>query len=194
MVLGIGISTFHPQSIALISIFFKHRKGLAAGAHGIGGSIGVAAAPLAGGLLIAAYGWREGLLILFFPAEVVAVLLLFSLKEPPRSSIGKGMFKGISKPIILLRIVSSLLGAVQSGFIAFLPSYFVSLGHNIAFAGIATSVLLVPGIFSQLIGGGLYDRFGGKWVFVLSLRTITVLLLLFNLVEGVMAFPVLALI
>ena len=49
---------WHPAAISFLSSTYSERRGLALSFHTIGASIGDAAAPIAAGLLIAAFGWN----------------------------------------------------------------------------------------------------------------------------------------
>ncbi len=161
---GVGGTTFHPQSTNFLTQAFPANKGRAMGIHGWGGSIGNFLAPLVVTLLVSRLGWREALLWLAVPALVTAPLLRGLLDEPPpvRAS---GAARSITRELVLVSLVFSLVSMVLRGFLTFLPTFLVERGSTLAQAGVTTSLMLFVGLVAQPLGGQVYDRIGGRAIF-----------------------------
>ncbi|WP_425494251.1 MFS transporter [Natronobiforma cellulositropha] len=70
---GIAASVYHPAGLALISNGV-HERGLGFAYHGMAGSVGIAAGPLATALLLLAFDWRTVAVVLAVPALVAAAV------------------------------------------------------------------------------------------------------------------------
>lgn len=86
---GIGEAGGTPPAHALITqTFTKRRLPLAMGVYATGSGIGLALGLGLGGHFANAYGWREALVLLGLPGLLLAPLVLFTLREPPRGAAG----------------------------------------------------------------------------------------------------------
>ncbi|NML32639.1 MFS transporter [Paraburkholderia antibiotica] len=88
---GIGAAAMLPNSLALLNQSFGHEPKLRARAVGLwtaSGAISIAAGPVAGGLLIAAFGWRS-IFLVNLPICVAGLLAtLLWIPHPPAAQPG----------------------------------------------------------------------------------------------------------
>jgi FSR family fosmidomycin resistance protein-like MFS transporter len=163
---GLGAATFHPQSTTFLSRAFPGAKGRVMGIHGWGGSIGNFLAPLVVAALVSWIGWRQGMMVLVVPGLCIAVLLWRLLDEP--EGVRSSRFgQGLSKELVLVAVTFALLSMVLRGFLTFLPTFLVERGSTLAQAGFFTSLMLFVGLVSQPLGGAVYDRVGGRTIFLI---------------------------
>jgi FSR family fosmidomycin resistance protein-like MFS transporter len=162
---GLGAATFHPQSTNFITRLFPYTKGRAMGIHGWGGSIGNFLAPLAVAYLVSAFGWRSGVMLLALPGLLV-VALLWSMLDEPQDTRTAGFSKGITRQLVLVALAFSLLNMAFRGFLTFLPTFLVERGSSLSQAGVITSLMLFVGLIAQPLGGHIYDKVGGRTIFL----------------------------
>lgn len=168
---GLGAATFHPQSTNFITRCFPAAKGRAMGVHGWGGSIGNFLAPLVVASLVSAFGWRHGVMLLAIPGLLI-VALLWRMLDEPQDTRTAGFSKGITQQLVLVALAFSLLSMVLRGFLTFLPTFLVERGSSLSQAGVITSMMLFVGLIAQPLGGHIYDKVGGRVIFlVCSLGT-----------------------
>ncbi|MBI4013255.1 MAG: MFS transporter [Candidatus Rokubacteria bacterium] len=184
LVCGVGATTFHPQSTSFLTRAFPASKGRAMGIHGWGGSVGNFLAPVVVAFLVTRWGWREALVWLAVPGVAAALLLRGLLDEPPAAR-ASGASGGITRQLVLVSLAFGLLSMVLRGFLTFLPAFLVERGSSVAEAGVGTSLTLVVGLVAQPLGGQVYDRVGGRAVFLACSVGAGIGLVLFTLSEGV---------
>lgn len=92
---GIGNNLWHPTAIPTLAQRFPERKGFVLSVHGMGANIGDALAPFAVGALLLTFSWREVVVINIFPGLVMAVLILFFLRNLQLTSKSKGNGKSV---------------------------------------------------------------------------------------------------
>ena len=178
-VYGLGIATFHAQSTNFITGAFPKNKGRAMGIHGIGGAIGNFSVPLIVTFLITTIAWRNTVLLLIIPGVFVAILLSKALTEAPKVQLGGISFR-LPKALWILALVAALLSMMYTSFLTFLPTYLVEQGMSLNQVGLLSTMMLFVGFFAQPGGGILYDRVGGRWLYVASALVAAVGLLLFT--------------
>ncbi len=180
ILLGLGASTYHPQSTSMIAFAYPKNRGRASGLHGIGNGIGFAASAAVGGATVSAVGWHVAAAVLSLPAAIGAVIARIALPEPDVTGHA-GLFQGISKRLCLLTFVAGLTLAASQGFTAFLPTYYVSRGSSFVTAGLLAAVMQVPAVIAQPLGGALSDRIGRRNLLVVSPVGVAVSLVLFEM-------------
>lgn len=185
--LGFGSSTFHAQSTNLLSMHYPKKKGMIQGIHGFGGGLGIFAAPIATGFLIAALGLKLGALLMVIPAIIMAFVASKVIDEPSIKG-GKGFTRGISSDLLLLSLVYGLNVMIVMGFMSFLPTYFFNKGFSISEAGVLSSIMLFSGLFAQPIGGHISDLWGRKRIMILSLFLLALSVYLFSVSQGYFVF------
>ncbi|MEM7134716.1 MAG: MFS transporter [Chloroflexota bacterium] len=165
-VYGLGIATFHAQSTSFITNAFSQTKGRAMGIHGIGGAIGNFSVPLVVTYLITAVAWRNTVFILAVPGLFVAIILAKGLTELPKTQ-SKSLRLQVPKELWILSLIAGLFGMMYSGFLTFLPTYLMEQGMSLSQAGFLSTMMLFIGFFAQPGGGMIYDRIGGRWLYVI---------------------------
>jgi DHA2 family methylenomycin A resistance protein-like MFS transporter len=137
---GIGAAAMLPNSLALLNQSFGHEPTLRARAVGLwtaSGAISIAAGPVAGGLLIAAFGWRS---IFLVNLPICAAGLLATLLWIPRPQSAPreatGAARGIDPGGQGLAIVA--LTAFVAAVIEWRP---LGLGHPLVAGGFVLALL-----------------------------------------------------
>jgi FSR family fosmidomycin resistance protein-like MFS transporter len=183
--LGIGASTYHPQSATLLRYFFDQKnRGFAQGVHGIGNAAGFALAPLVMGFLLARTDWNHAATFVALPALVAAVIAIVVLREPiTRGS--PGLLAGVTRPLVLLTVVNGLTLAATSGFTTWLPSYYVLHGFNLSNSALLTATMSAAAFVAQPLGGTISDRIGRRNLIVVALTGAAVSLGLFLIAPSI---------
>lgn len=171
--MGIGGSTYHPQSTFFIKRYFTKMRATASGIHGISNPLGFVAAPIVVVALINTTGsWRISSILMCIPG-ILAALLAWRMLEEPNVIGSKGFLSGFkSLPLVLLTIVSGITLAVFMGFTTFLPFYSTNAG-SILPASWWLPATLVPGIISQPLGGLVADKLGHRNLIILGLAALS---------------------
>ncbi len=182
---GLGAATFHPQSTNFITRLFPETKGRAMGIHGWGGSIGNFLAPLVVAYLVPAFGWRHGVMLLAIPGLLI-VALLWSVLDEPQATRTSGFSKGITQQLVLVALAFSLLSMVLRGFLTFLPTFLVEHGSSLSQAGVITSLMLFIGLIAPPLGGHIYDKVGGRMIFLVCSLGTGLAMFAFTLSSGLM--------
>ncbi|HUX88923.1 MAG TPA: MFS transporter, partial [Chloroflexota bacterium] len=100
--LGVGASTYHPQSATLLRSYFERRiRGFAQGVHGIGNAVGFVLAPIVVGFLLRHLNWHQAALWLSLPALFGVAIVVIALREPAIRG-HQGLLAGITRPLLLL--------------------------------------------------------------------------------------------
>ncbi len=180
LLIGIGLSIYHPQGMGLLANVFKNQKGMALGVNGIGGAVGFFLAPISMGYLLSKFGLKAFFAVALPGFLMVFVLMFCKQEEKPLQITLRHVF---SKELLLVGLVAMVSPFFSRGISAFLPAYFYSKGQNILDANLMASVMLLAGIIAQPIGGKLSDKFGRKEVIFASYTLMAVFLVLF------LAFP-----
>jgi FSR family fosmidomycin resistance protein-like MFS transporter len=179
--LGVGASTYHPQSATLLAFFFeKRRRGFAQGIHGIGNAIGFALGPIVMSILLATMTWNQAAVWLALPALVGVILVFTSLKEPMTQG-SRGLFAGITGPLLLLTLINGFALASTSSFTNWLPSYYVLHQYSLSSAALLTALTSGAAIVAQPLGGSISDRIGRRNLLTVALAGLAVSLALFLL-------------
>lgn len=185
--LGVGIgeaACVPPSQSAIADYFPADRRASALAIFSLGIPIGSALAYVGGGWLVSNFDWRTAFLLLGAPGIVAALLLKFTVKEPPRSGAQlkppsfSETLKALSKKPSFWNIAfgGALISFVGYGSSQFLVSHLVrnyDLGATIQleYAHAAYAMGLVAGISTALgtfLGGHLADRLAPKHTHVNS--------------------------
>jgi len=181
VLVGVGEAGCTPPSHSLISDYFAPReRAMAMAVLGLGSSLGVFLAFLVGGWITDAYGWRITLVSFGAPGVLIALIVYFTLRDPPRGhSDGlqvaeeaprmypafRGLWaKGTFRYMVL---GGSLYGMVSTALLAWLPSFYTRT-HGLEVAAVGTWLAFtkaLPHAAGTLLGGLLASRlakFGTK--------------------------------
>ncbi|MDD3977747.1 MAG: MFS transporter [Methanomicrobium sp.] len=167
---ALGHAFFHPSALGLVSRLAKGaNRGKLTSYFVVGGNLGFAIGPLLAGLAVGFYG-LNGLALLFIPGLLMAVILLKVLPQnfnrktllKPEEESAQDNKKFPYLPITLLVVGSSFRSWVIFASVAYLPTYLTGEGFSLIFANIITSAVLIAGVFGQVIGASLSDKYGRK--------------------------------
>ncbi|RJS72544.1 MFS transporter [Methanophagales archaeon] len=185
IIMGFFLSLYHPSALSYIAKTFKIRRGKVFGVHEIGGSVGIAIAPLIAGFICFYTGWRFVYLFLAFPATFFTFLLfrmvregkmewvgnkqmLFSDANPNINSVGLKLFlrQAISTGSIRrIYVTEGLFGFVIGGSLTFIPIFLnEAKGLSPDLAVILTCVFTGGGAIGKFVGGHFSDLVGGRKV------------------------------
>jgi MFS transporter, FSR family, fosmidomycin resistance protein len=179
--LGIGASTYHPQSATILAYFFQRKnRGFAQGIHGIGNAVGFVMGPVVMSFLLAHLTWNQAATWLALPALAGAAIAALLLREPATRG-SRGLFAGITRPLLLLTLVNGLALATSSSFTNWLPSYYVLHNFSLSNAALLSAATSGAAIVAQPLGGAISDRIGRRNLLVGGLAGVAVSLSLFLL-------------
>jgi len=177
ILIGIGLGSYHPQGMGILSSVFKEKKGMAIGFNGIGGALGYFFAPISMGYLLSLYGTKS-FEIVAIPGIIMASIILLLIKIEEQSI--KSSFKStLTKELFLLGMVAIVIPFFSRGISSFLPAYFYANGSNILNANLKASVMLLAGLVAQPLGGTISDKLGRKLTISVSYFFMGVFLALF---------------
>jgi MFS transporter, FSR family, fosmidomycin resistance protein len=167
---GLGNCVFHPADFALLNASVNHgRLGRAYSIHGVGGSLGWAAAPVMF-FLDSMFGWVGAALIGALPGLILSVLVLIHRAElvdhrvKARAAATRhgptAMLGLFLQPAILLCLVYfALLSATTVGIQQFaVPAWASMFGVSENYAALCLIVFIVGSAGGVLVGGFFADR------------------------------------
>jgi MFS transporter, FSR family, fosmidomycin resistance protein len=170
VIAGAGNSVFHPADFALLNASVQHsRLGRAYSIHGLGGSLGWAAAPVMY-FLNAMFGWVGAAVIGALPGLVLSVLIfahrhdLVDHRIKARAAAetqGKTSIAGLfMQPAILLCLgYFALLAASSVGIQQFaVPAWDQMFGISESYAAFCLIVFIVGSATGVFVGGFFADR------------------------------------
>ncbi|MBO0833180.1 MAG: MFS transporter, partial [Actinobacteria bacterium] len=180
-VLGNAVSwPQHPVGSAYLSDRFPHRRATVLSWHTAGGSIGTVVVPLFLSAIIAAGGWRVGLIVLGAILLAGAIVVRLALPAEPRSADQADEARAAASPpaappaaplrqvLLGKRVVALLIAStVAAGgrglgvLTTYIPAYLRSGLHlpTVTVGALFTAVLAAS-VAGPVIGGMLADRFG----------------------------------
>ena len=170
---GAGVAAFHPQASSMSHAVSGNRKGIGMSLFISGGNIGSAVGPLYLIFFINQFGLNSTLLAAL-PGVALTFLLLFYCPEIPHQSspiditqISKEL-KHWAKSLGSLYVIVVFRTLVQLSFITYIPVLLSQMNLPAIYIGAAVTCLLGFGALGGLLGGFLYDRMGGRTLFLIS--------------------------
>jgi FSR family fosmidomycin resistance protein-like MFS transporter len=163
--LGVGDSVFHPSTYAMVSQGSQSQTlGKNISIHTLGGWIGTAVAFGVISYLGSHWGWRFALKTLG-GFGFLFLALIFSLVPEVGGSAPKGKEMAgsisnlITRPIVAIFFIAAFGGIVRYGLMYFLPTFLGEVyGFSVADAGIYSTIYLLAGAISTILGGWLADK------------------------------------
>ena len=183
---GLGAAAYHPQATAFVVSAYPNDRGRMLGIHGWGGSVGHFLAPAIATVAIAALDWRWAMVIVAVPIIGAGTGLWAYL--PESSPNPEAALKGaLGRPIVVAALAFGLLNTVLYSFVTFVVKMLVDEGWAEVTAGATLTTMLFIGVVAQPIGGRIYDRFGGRNLFVCSNLGTILSVLLFSQTSGIVS-------
>ncbi len=175
---GIGEAGGSPPAHSMISDYYPPaRRGTALAIYSTGVHVGVLLGFVLGGLLAQAYGWRIAFMGVGIPGIVLAVILVFTVREPPRGrweSAVQAAYKPDLKETLAtlssyrsfryLAIGGGLTAFVGYGTGNFAPSFMVR-NHGLEMGEVGIILAIFGGgggMLGTILGGLLADKLGVK--------------------------------
>jgi predicted MFS family arabinose efflux permease len=177
VMVGAGEAGAIPPSHSMTAdLFAPHERGVAMSMLGLAGAAGIGIAPLIGGTLEEAVGWRTTFAIVGLPGLLLAAVFLFTVKEPVRG-LADGRAAGTPPPLsaVLSRLAKRrafralvfgliLMSLGEYSLFLWLPPLFErSYGVSGAELGAKLAIFQgVPFFIASFLGGWLSDRLGRR--------------------------------
>lgn len=176
----IGVATgeaggVSPSYSVLSDYFPSGRRGLALGIFTIGAPLGLMAGTILGALIADALSWRWAFVILGLPGLVLAVVLLFVVREPARGGLDPSAPLDAVKPrpfdaaravlqtptLLMLTAAAAATSFGGYGFYQWLPSFLQrSQGMALESVGAMLGPIFLVGVIGAIGGGWIADRLG----------------------------------
>lgn len=191
---GVGEAGSNPPSHSIIAdLYPPERRGTAMAIFAVGVNLGIMLGYLIGGWFNVWFDWRWAFVVAGLPGLFIALLVRFTIREPPRlvsqhdSSDGAPGFWEVvgvmvRSPILRNTVIAGTLASFAGyATIAWVPTYFVRLhGYSTGEAGTVLALLLgIGGGLGTFAGGWIADRLAPRgegwraWVVALSLAAYT---------------------
>lgn len=171
---GIGEAGSGPSANSLIADYYpSERRGTALAVLGMGIPLGVLTGFLVGGWVNQFFGWRSAFMVIGLPGVALALLLRFSMREPPRGHYDDHPTQGQApsvldtfrylwkRPACLhLCLASALYGLSGWGAGIWQPSFFIR-AHGMSSGEAGTWLAFVFGLsgaFGAFLGGAIGDH------------------------------------
>lgn len=178
---GIGEAGCTPAAHSLITDAVPPAKRSSAIAfYGMGVPIGSLLGLVIGGIVNDLYGWRIALMLVGLPGLLLALVVLFVLREPRHQlkaiseaaaakpaqlSTGEAMREIFSsRAFVYILIAASVTAFLGYGKALWTISFFIrSHGLSTTEAGLSMAIVLgVAGVFGTWLGGKMADKFGAR--------------------------------
>ena len=172
-----------PASVSIISSLFARKElPTAMGLYYLAMALGTGAIFLVGGWVAEHYGWRAVFLVAGVPGVLLGLLLLLTVREPPRSDAGvhekpPGVMETArtiarNRPALLIMVAGAAAATAQSAAWTWLASFLIRL-HSVSLAEagliVGLAAALGKGFGSAIAGPSTRwlsgDRPGDLWRF-----------------------------
>ena len=205
-IVAISHSIWHLPASASLSYHFSQRRAMALSFHGVGGSIGDVAGPVATGSLLLVLGWQGILSVYAIAPFFLAFMAVWAFRGigGPDTDTGAADFnrrKEATKRLLRNRAmwgiiaVRGLRSMCLVALVTILPLYLANdLGMSPFLRGIHIGLLIAIGLIAKPMMGYLSDRVGRKQVLVPGLIwSCAISLLLAGFSEGIAVTVLIAL-
>lgn len=167
---GVGEAGCLPAANSLVSDHFpREKRTTALGVFTLGIPIGSMIGAIAGGWIAQHMNWRMAFFMVGAPGLLIALLTLFTLREPPRGLADGGKAPAVAPPLtavirrLFLRptalwvcVAAGVSAAGTYGTITFAAAYFTRrFGFDFTQAGLAAGLISGVGAGVSVISGGL---------------------------------------
>ncbi|HET7263185.1 MAG TPA: MFS transporter [bacterium] len=190
-VVGAGSFLWHPAAITALSEMYPLRRGYGLALHELGANLGDTLTPLAAGLLLAAFNWRQVMLIVVAAGLLLTLVITRVMSHahrrhggaPARALPIRDYVAGLAllarnARLLALAMISGVRSMTQLGLSTFLPLYLLNVQHlPAALIGLYLAVVQGSGMIATPIAGTLSDRLGPKRVATIGMFSTSVALL-----------------
>ncbi len=170
ILLGVGISAFHPSMIAVISNSFMQKRGAVLGIFQFWGWIGTLSVVLLISFLLKVFSsWRTVLLVLSIPGFIFAPISFRFLKNlitekrqrsesDPQYFLEEKREKVRFLTFVVFILANTLFTITYYSVANFIPTYLVEeRSFNVTFASYSFLIVVGGGLFGALISGKMVD-------------------------------------
>jgi MFS family permease len=171
MGVGIGEAAGSPPAVSLLSDTAPLEwRARALASISVGSLLGIAFGMIVGGWISEQYGWRAALITVGLPGLLVAILVRFSLREPPRAGASAASPLAAARHLFGLRSFSWMVAAAclagigVNGRILWEPAFLHRI-YGLSYAEVGLVYVLIgalPAALGALLGGTLSDRLGTR--------------------------------
>ncbi len=167
--LGVFASIYHPVGIAMV-VQGGGNVGWRLGSNGVWGNMGVAAAPLITGFVLADYDWRlafalPGIVSILIGLGYIVFVRSGRARPPestPREKALVGFAPGWKRALLCLALVTAAGGFVFGAMTFIIPRLFeVSMPNvsvDVAVTGMLAAAVYATAAFAQLFVGNIIDK------------------------------------
>jgi FSR family fosmidomycin resistance protein-like MFS transporter len=186
---GVGVASFHPQGSSLSHEISGKKKGIAMSMFISGGNFGSAVGPLFLMFIITRGGLNSTYWLAVPGVFISLALFLFS---PASATLGSPRthdaliqeIKSSIKPLANLYALVVFRTLVQLSFLHFTAILLKQMNFSAVAIGFAITAYMTAGAIGGVVGGFLYDRIGGRTLFIASSLLSGLLLSLMFLVQS----------
>ncbi len=175
---GIGEAGCSPPAHSMIADYYPaDQRATALGIYSLGIPFGIMFGLFAGGWINEFFGWRAAFFVVGLPGILLALLVRFTLREPPRGmaegradvsdqpGVGETLrYLWAKKSFRHMSFAAALTAFVGYGFVTWAPS-FLARSYGMGTGEIGTwfgLILGIPGGIGIALGGYFADRFGAR--------------------------------
>jgi len=175
---GVGEAGCSPPAHSMIADYYPaEQRATALGIYSLGIPIGIMFGLFAGGWINELFGWRAAFFLVGVPGVILALIVRFTLAEPPRGmaegrtdsgeqpSVGETLgYLWRKKSFRHMSFAGALTAFVGYGFVTWAPAFLIrSYGMTTGEVGTWFGLLLgIVGGVGIVMGGWLADKFGAK--------------------------------
>ena len=175
---GVGEAGCSPPAHAMIADYYPaEQRASALGIYSLGIPVGILFGFLAGGWMNEFFGWRAAFFVVGIPGLALALLVRFTVREPPRG-LAEGRSDSEAMPTVRetfallwskrsfrhMAFGGALTAFVGYGVVSWVPAFFIR-SHGMGTGEIGTYlglILGIPGGIGIAWGGFLADRLGAR--------------------------------
>ncbi|MCP4340805.1 MAG: MFS transporter [Desulfobulbaceae bacterium] len=166
---GIGSAVFHPEAARMVNFASGDRQATAMSIFGVGGVLGFSVGPFIITQVVLNFG-TKGVMITLVPTAMVAILFLINSTKlnPVKHTVSpkqqqddydRGKDDWFAFILLSLTIIGKSI--IYYGLFTFIPLYWSNVLQQSEMAGgTALTIFSTAGIFGNLLGGRLADRYG----------------------------------
>ncbi len=191
---GLGSGAFHPLgALDVRALLPAWRRSFGMSIYVTAGTVGVAAGPLIGILLFAAFG-LHGTGLLVIPGLVTGIYLLWRMRRGAAAATAAVRHAAVASQAVPVFALAAVIGVMMSRswtvnvFQAFTPTWYRQLGYGPEFYGPLATTLVLASAVGTVGCGSLADRYGRRTVILATLVLTVPAVLLYTLYPGPWAF------